>query len=160
MDLYNITSRFAQGNIVNPYHSRWIFSNLRILFSGYYYSIYLAAGSVIVSTNLAICSMISIWSPAWVCNNLLITTTDSATTASSLLDKRCTKPFKHVSVTSSMVAAHLPIDWIVAATQTLSWPVKYWYFYRVFKWRFNIFFTKLCNKSVKSSRKHSLYACK
>ena len=40
MDLYNITSRFAQGNIVNPYHSRWIFSNLRILFSGYYYIIF------------------------------------------------------------------------------------------------------------------------
>lgn len=39
----------------------------------------------------------------------------------SLLDSKQTRPLRHVSVTSVMLVAHLPIAWIVAAANCLSW---------------------------------------
>lgn len=45
----------------------------------------------------------------------------------SLLDSSCTRPFRHVSLTSPMLVAQRPMAWIVAATKSLSMLLMYVY---------------------------------
>merc|ERR1719234_373542 len=66
-------------------------------------------------------------SEGWVCSSFLTTTTDSATTASSFFESRATKPLRQVSETPLILEAHLPIAWMVAATNSLSvWEMYVW----------------------------------
>lgn len=105
--------------------------------------------TVMLSKSLAMCLMISLCWVGWVWSSFLITTTLSATTVSaetrskniniqrevktlrhraanerivpSLLESSSTRPFRQVSVTSEMLVAHLPMAWMVAAANALSW---------------------------------------
>lgn len=43
------------------------------------------------------------------------------------MDSSCTRPFRHVSLTSPMLVAQRPMAWIVAATKSLSMLLMYVY---------------------------------
>lgn len=106
--------------------------------------------TVMLSKSLAMCLMISLCWEGWVWSSFLITTTLSATTVSaktcavqtqsdwtwaatantyspkrwflpSLLESSSTRPLRQVSATSAMLVAHLPMAWMVAAANALSW---------------------------------------
>lgn len=104
--------------------------------------------TVMLSKSLAMCLMMSLCWEGWVWSSFLITTTLSATTVSaktcavqtqsdwtwaaniyspkrwflpSLLESSSTRPLRQVSVTSAMLVAHLPMAWMVAAANALSW---------------------------------------